>query len=159
MARSSWFFLSTMVKNRTQFVKYQVQSIFDNTHRCVTRVVVAASSHSVFNHVRDRGMFFMIAWSRVPPHQNTPLQDHVTRPPFFCESSKFLSGWEMPKRGVLIWVFPFFVHRKSDSCCVFLGLPNVSFDQVRMLSHEQYCGECWFVESFFKHSVNRLLFL
>ena len=25
-----------------------------------------------------------------------------------------------------------------------------------MLSHEQSCGECFFVESFFKHSVNRL---
>ena len=48
---------SMMVKNRTQFVKDQVQSIFENTHWCVTCVVVAASSHSVFNHVRDRGIF------------------------------------------------------------------------------------------------------
>ena len=38
----------------------------------------------------------------------------------------------------------------------FRGLPNVSFDHVRMLSHEQTCGECFFLESFFfKHSVNR----
>ena len=48
---------SMMVKNRTQFVKQQVQTIFENTHWCVTCVVVAASSHSVFNHVRDRGIF------------------------------------------------------------------------------------------------------
>ena len=35
----------------------------------------------------------------------------------------------------------------------FRGLPNVSVDQVRMLSHEQSCGECLFVELFLKHSV------
>ena len=45
----------------------------------------------------------------------------------------------------------------SEKCFVlrFLGLPSVNFAQVRMLSHEQSCGECFFVESFFKHSVNR----
>ena len=50
------------------------------------------------------------------------------------------------------------VFRTSENCIVlrFRGLPNVSFDHVRMLSHEQSCGECLFVESFFKHSVNRL---
>ena len=67
---------SMMVKNRTQFVKYQVQSIFENTHWCVTCVVVAASSHSVFKHARDRGIF-SVAWSPVPLHWNTPLQQHV----------------------------------------------------------------------------------
>ena len=50
---------------------------------------------------------------------------------------------------------PFFAHRKSCSFFFFLGLPNVSVDQVSMLSHEQSCGECFFVESFFKHSVTR----
>ena len=50
------------------------------------------------------------------------------------------------------------VFHSSEKCFVlrFLGLPSVSFDQVRMLSYEQSCGECFFVESFFKHSVNRL---
>ena len=50
------------------------------------------------------------------------------------------------------------VFRTSEKCFVlrFLGSPSVSFDQVRMLSHEQSCGECFFVKSFFKHSVNRL---
>ena len=50
------------------------------------------------------------------------------------------------------------VFRTSEKCFVlrFLGSPSVSFDQVRMLSHERSCGECFFVESFFRHSVNRL---
>ena len=49
------------------------------------------------------------------------------------------------------------VFRTLEKCFVlrFLGSPKVSFDHARMLSHEQYCGECFFVESFFKHSVTR----
>ena len=62
--------------------------------------------------------FFMIAWSRLPPLQNTPLQPHVTWPPFFCESSKFLLGNAKARRSYMS--LPFFVHRKSVSCCVFV---------------------------------------
>ena len=53
------------------------------------------------------------------------------------------------------------VFRSSEKVfrAAFSWLPSVSFDQVRMLSHEQSCGECFFVESFFKHSVNRLFLL
>ena len=65
--------------------------------------------------------FFMIAWSRLPPHQNTPLQPHVTWPPFFCCVIQVLVGLGNAKvEGFLIWVFPFFVHRKIVSCCVFV---------------------------------------
>ena len=51
-------FLSTIVRNIARFVKKQVQTIFETTHWCATCVVVAASSHSVFKHVRGRVMFF-----------------------------------------------------------------------------------------------------
>ena len=38
---------------------------------------------------------------------------------FFCKSSKFGLG-SAKVEGLLMWVFAFFVHRESVSCCVFL---------------------------------------
>ena len=70
---------------------------------------------------RSWHVFFRIAWSRRPPHQNTPLQQHVTWPPFYLWVIQVLVGLGNAKvEGFLVWVFAFFIHRKSVSCCVFL---------------------------------------
>ena len=57
MARSSCFSFDSMYRSEAD-VSDDIQNLFENTHWSATCVVVAASSNSVFKHVRDRGMFF-----------------------------------------------------------------------------------------------------
>ena len=68
-------FPSTMVRNIARFVKYQVQSIFwEHTlvrHMCCRCRVFTFSFQAC---LRSWHVLFMIAWSRRPPHQNTPWQ-------------------------------------------------------------------------------------
>ena len=78
MARSLMFFFDDGKEYYT-FREIASPDFFETAQWCATFVVVAASSHSVFKHVsRSWHVFLMIAWSRLPPHQNTPLQQHVT---------------------------------------------------------------------------------
>ena len=96
MARSSCFSFDDG-KEYCTFREISSPDYFETTHWCATCVVVAASSYSVFKHVRGRGMFFLGLRGAVhrirTRHYNSTLHDLH----FICESSKFLSGWEMPK--------------------------------------------------------------
>ena len=106
-------FPSTMVRNIARFVKKSKSRLVRNMC-CRCRIFIFSfqaclRSWHVFLGLRG---FHRIRTR----HYNSTLHDLH----FCCESSKFFSGWEMPKSRGSYWVFAFFVHRESVSCCVFL---------------------------------------
>ena len=147
MARSSCFSIDDCMEHYTFREISSPDSLWDRT---VVRNMCCRCRVFIFSvQACLRSWHFSIAWSPVPLHQDTPLQQHVTWPPFYLWVIQVLVGLGNAKvEGFLLSLRVF---RSSEKCFVlrFLGLPSVSFDQVRMLSHEQSRGECLFVDFFF----------